>query len=406
MRGAFMLNRNDAYKSANIIAGRYRLLSQLRHGGMSEVYLAQDQQAGQQVAVKLVQAGADPDCLKRLQRESRLLRSFSHPSILPVLDAGEYEDTHYLVMPYMQRGNLRERLARGRLSPQEAGHILGQLAAALDYAHARGIVHRDIKPSNILLDDEDEQRVYLADFGLAKAPDSGSDITQTGMLIGTPEYMAPELAEQSESASSDIYALGVLLYQMLTGRLPFNGATPLAVYWKHIQELPPPPSWHNPALPAAIESVILRALAKDPQERFESAGAMKLAYEQALDGQQAVVGLPTLPHPRVSVRQQRPPLHSYAPLRKTAAALAAFVFLVLPLSLGFMLSPHHSGSASSTGATAMGPAIQLVRVVPHDALMPPALNAAGVHRVNFYSRPQPPSKGHPHKHHKHGDGGD
>src|ERR1700674_5059253 len=217
-----------------IISKRFRLLKRLRRGGMSEVFLAFDEKAQQQVAIKLV-TGNDSDCMKRLQSEVRILRKLSHQHILPVLDSGVAGSYYYLVTPYMQRGNLRERLAQGKLTQQEAQVILDQLADALQYAHGRGIVHRDIKPSNVLLDTIDASRVYLADFGLAKILEEGSDITQTGCLIGTPEYMAPELAYKSESVSSDIYALGILLYQMLTGRVPFTGTAPLAIYWKHIR---------------------------------------------------------------------------------------------------------------------------------------------------------------------------
>lgn len=392
------------------ISGRYRLLQSLRQGGMSEVYLAFDEQTRQQVAVKLVHASNEADYLKRLQREIHLLRSFSHPSILPVLDAGEFDGYHYLVMPYMKRGNLRERLVRGRLTQDEAGALLEQLADALSYAHERGIVHRDIKPSNILLDD-DEQHVYLADFGLAKTLDGCSDITQTGMLIGTPEYMAPELAEQPESISSDIYALGILLYNMLTGRLPFTGTTPLAIYWKHIQEEPLPPSSYNPALSPAVEAVIMRAIAKEPRHRFASAQAMKLAYNGALQGRQTLTGIHTLPPVSVELRvlRGRAPLRAY--FQRGAAALAAFILLVLPVSLGFMFSHHPTGSTLGESGRMMAPVIQVVRVMPPDSNTQthPALNAAEGNQVRVYSRPvsikeSPPGKDHGHKHQKHGQG--
>lgn len=410
-----MLNLQEPQEPITI-SQRYRLLERLRQGGMSEVYLAVDEQRQRQVALKLVHASTDTDCLKRLQREIRILRSFSHPSILPVLDDGEFEGYHYLVMPYMKRGNLRERLMRGRLTQEEAGVIMGQLADALSYAHARDIVHRDIKPSNVLLDDEDEQRVYLADFGLAKTLDGGSDITQTGMLIGTPEYMAPELAEQPESVSSDIYALGILLYNMLTGRLPFTGTTPLAIYWKHIQEVPLPPSSHNPALSPEIEAVILHALEKDPIHRFTSTQAMKQAYDEALQGHLELTDMRTLLLASVELRRLRghAPVRARVVLQKGAAAVAAFVLLVLPLSLGFMLAPHPSASVPGTGARALTPAIHLLRVLPpgNNVHTPPALNAAGGSQVELYSRPvsvhlPPPVKSSERKghNHKHGDGG-
>lgn len=222
------------YHFDTLVSGRYRLLKRLRRGGMSEVFLALDEREQQQVAIKIVM-NSDAECIKRLQREVQVLHTLSHPHILPLLGDGISGSCYYLVMPYMQRGNLRERLGQGKLTPQEVGVILHQLTDALSCAHTHGIIHRDIKPSNILLDTTDANHIYLADFGIAKLLEQGSDITQTGFLVGTPEYMAPELAEKPESASSDIYATGVLLYQMLTGRVPFTGETPFAICWKHIE---------------------------------------------------------------------------------------------------------------------------------------------------------------------------
>src|SRR5579859_3540999 len=288
-----------------LISDRYRLLKRLRRGGMSEVFLALDEQEQQQVAIKIVMNN-DADCIKRLQREVYVLRKLSHPHILPLLDDGISGPYYYLVMPYMQRGNLRERLAQGKLTPEEVGILLHQLTDALTCAHEHGIIHRDIKPSNILLDNDDANHIYLADFGIAKMLEQGSDITQTGFLVGTPEYMAPELAEKPESASSDIYAVGVLLYQMLAGRLPFTGTTPLAVCWKHIKEQPAPPSSLNPEISLAIEQVILRAMHKNPRRRFADASALSLAYANALSGIDEMpdlhtvlpVDMPVLPPPQ------------------------------------------------------------------------------------------------------------
>src|SRR5947209_7025913 len=189
-----------------LVAGHYRLLHRLQRGGMSEVFLALDEQTQHQVALKLV-SNTSPDCFQRLKREVRVLGRLSHKHILPILDHGEWESYAYLVMPYMKHGSLRDLLMQGPLSQEEAGNILSQVAEALQCAHDHGILHRDIKASNILLDRLTDDAVYLADFGLAKAAGEGSAITRTGDLIGTPEYMAPELATMSESASSDIYAL-------------------------------------------------------------------------------------------------------------------------------------------------------------------------------------------------------
>ena len=361
----------DQSRPYTLISGRYRLLKRLRRGGMSEVFLAFDEQEQRQVALKIVM-NSDAECIKRLQREVRILRTLSHPHILPLLDDGIFDSYYYLVMPYMQGGNLRERLARGRVSLEEAGVILHQLADALGYAHRHGIIHRDIKPSNILLEGVDAgtdainhvptYHIYLADFGIAKVAEEGSDITQTGFLVGTPEYMAPELAEQPESESSDIYAVGVLLYQMLTGRLPFTGTTPIAVCWKHIKEQPALPSSLNPDLSPASEQVILRAMHKIPRLRFADAGALCLAYAEAMNGN--VMGMDSseriLPSSRVMVRKVGKGFAAGLPAagwqrrvgaiaRRGALSAAALLLLALPVSLGFVVA--HDGLHARTPAT-------------------------------------------------------
>ncbi|MGZ3644292.1 MAG: serine/threonine-protein kinase [Ktedonobacteraceae bacterium] len=340
------------------ISGRYRLQQCLHQGSMSDVYLAFDERLQQEVAIKLV-SNEQPEATQRLQHEIHTLRTLSHKHIVPLLDHGEYEGYHYLVMPYLKQGTLRNRLARGRLTQEEAGHILVQVTSALYYAHQQGIVHRDLKPSNMLLDGTLHPHVYLADFNLAKAVGKGSDITQTGIVIGTPAYMAPELIEKPESVSSDIYALGVLLYHMLTGRVPFSGSSPLAVLWKHAHVLPVPPSSLHPAISAPVEQVILRALQKDPQQRFPSAEALAQAYLHALrSSQTSAVVLPAVQtlEPTVTYRaykksdhlllpafvQHRSPLswwpNPHHDVQKALVGLALVALLMIPLSLGFFLS--------------------------------------------------------------------
>jgi serine/threonine protein kinase len=223
--------------------------------------------------------------------------------------------------------------------------ILEQVAGALQYAHERGIMHRDIKPANILL--HKEKHAYLADFGLAKELGQRSDITQTGELIGTPEYIAPELTQGPGSASSDIYALGIVLYQMLTGQVPFKANTPIAVCWKHVLEPPVPPSLLNSTITPAIEQVILCALEKDPGRRFQNAQALAFAYKQAL---QAAPHLQTLQLAAPHIRYKADVTTTWFPgqqasilrrahqrkLHPAIAALAAIVFFVFPLSLGLL----------------------------------------------------------------------
>jgi len=399
------------------IAGRYQLQQRLRRGGMSLVYLGYDELMHSDVAIKLVSSDV-ADSIQRLHREVQAMTKLSHDHILPILDYGEHDSYHYLVMPYMKRGTLRERIAKGRLTKEEAGNIFAQVASALQFAHDQGIIHRDIKPSNILIDDTNEQHVYLADFGLAKELEEGSDLTQTGYLIGTPEFMAPELADRPESVSSDIYALGVLLYQMLTGRTPFTGSTPISVYWKHLRELPAPPSHLNSAISHAVEQVILCALNKDPQHRFPSAKAMAQAYEKALEASEqtgtsllaqnvapAVVTLykvdsSTLPD---AVRQTVPRRKSIRRnIQKAIVALAAVVLLAIPLSLGFLFARGSSSQAPLIASASAQFAANTQQT--HHAATPTPRSTQVAHSVS--GKPNSKQSATPqHKNkHKHGNG--
>jgi len=260
--------------------GRYHLKRCIGRGGMAVVYLASDQQLPRDVAVKVVHSASAED-LARFKREAEMLATFTHEHILPVYDSGQQGPWHYLVTPYIGHGTLADRLhTRGPLTPEEAGVILDQISGALQYAHERGILHRDIKPSNILL--RDDSYAYLADFGIARFVEGESGLTQSGFCVGTPEYMAPELCESQVSQGSDVYALGVVLYMMLTGQQPFTASTPLATLQKQVHEYATLPSRLNPALSPAIEQVILTALEKDPHRRFQNVRAFANAYRQAL----------------------------------------------------------------------------------------------------------------------------
>ncbi len=270
--------------------GRYHIQRPLGRGGMAEVYLAHDEQMHRDVAIKVVH-WSQADAIERFQREVEAVGALMHDHILPAFDYGEQESWSYLVMPYIEHGTLRERLkTQGPLTQEAAGLLLEQIVSALHYAHDHGMLHRDIKSSNILL--RHDSYAYLADFGLAKAMEGGSDLTQTGYIMGTPEYMAPELAEQPASISSDIYALGVLLYEMVTGHVPFQGSMPMAVLVKHMHEQPVRPSLLNPAITLHVEQVILCALEKEPSRRFKTPQALAQAYRQALTASEQSATLP------------------------------------------------------------------------------------------------------------------
>lgn len=271
--------------------GRYELRRRIAQGGMAEVYLGYDRRVRRQVAVKVLY-GRDEPFVRRFEREALAVGALSHNHILPLYDFGEQSPWYYLVMPYVDGGTLRDYLfQRKQLSLEEAASFLSQIASALQYAHDHGVVHRDVKPSNILL--RPDGYAYLVDFGLAKAIQGAEVMTSAGAMVGTPEYMAPEQSNGFSDYRSDIYSLGIILYQMLTGRLPFLAESPVAVSLKHIQSTPPRPRTLNSSLPQSIEDVILKAMAKDPAERYQAAKDLSAAFWKAL--QQEMFKAHTLP---------------------------------------------------------------------------------------------------------------
>lgn len=263
-----------------ISLGRYRLKQRLGRGGMAQVYLAIDERIQREVAIKIV-SSSQSEFAERFAREAQAMGNLRHDHLLAAYDYGEQEPWLYLVMPYIAHGTLSDLLKHGPLSLAHAGELLQQIASALQYAHQRGLIHRDIKPSNILL--RDDHYAYLADFGLARALEGGGDLTQTGTLLGTPEYMAPELAEGPAGTSSDIYALAIVLYEMISGRVPFRGDTAISTFWKHMREYPRTPSQFNPIVPGNVDRVLMRALDKDPAKRYPTALALSQAYQEALN---------------------------------------------------------------------------------------------------------------------------
>ena len=264
--------------------GPYILEELLGRGGMGEVYRASHARLpNRRAAVKILPAALihNPDFLRRFDQEANSVAALDHPNILPLWDYGDQDGLPYLAMPLVVGGSLRELLAaRGTLPPERAEPFLRQIAAALDHAHGRGIIHRDVKPANILL--RDDGSPLLADFGIAKALEETEGLTRTGVGVGTPEYMAPEQLEGRAEERSDLYALGVMLYEMLTGRVPFSGPTPYAVALRHIREPLPSPFLSNPGLPRGIGPVLDRALAKEPAARYASGADFVAAFRAAL----------------------------------------------------------------------------------------------------------------------------
>jgi serine/threonine protein kinase len=260
--------------------GRYELRRRIAQGGMAEVYLAYDRRVRRQVAVKVLY-GRDEPFVRRFEREALAVGALSHNHILPLYDFGEQSPWYYLVMPYVDGCTLRDYLFRHKqLMLEEAASFLSQIASALQYAHDHGVVHRDVKPSNILL--RQDGYAYLVDFGLAKAMQGAEVLTSAGAMVGTPEYMAPEQSNGLSDYRSDIYSLGIILYQMLTGQLPFLAESPVAVSLKHIQSIPARPRTLNSSIPRSIEDVILKAMAKNPDDRYQAAKDLSAAFWKAL----------------------------------------------------------------------------------------------------------------------------
>jgi tetratricopeptide (TPR) repeat protein len=264
--------------------GPYQIIGPLGEGGMAAVYKAYQPSMDRVIALKVLPRhyANDPEFTGRFQREGRVIASLQHPHILPVFDFGQSDGYTYLAMPFVEGGTLADLLRTRHLSLPEIRRIMEQVGDALDYAHAQGLVHRDIKPSNVLLDRRNN--CLLADFGLARLVEGAGTLTQSGAMVGTPAYMSPEqgLGEKVDSRS-DIYSLGVILYQMVAGRPPFQAETPMAIMIKHIHDPLLPPRHHNPAVPEAVQQVILKALAKKPADRYATAGDLVRALNQAID---------------------------------------------------------------------------------------------------------------------------
>ncbi|HNB53413.1 MAG TPA: protein kinase, partial [Anaerolineales bacterium] len=263
--------------------GPYRVIEQVGKGGMATVYKAHHAKMDRFVAIKILpfQFAQDKEFNERFQREVRVIARLEHPRILPVYDSGDFQGTPYLVMRYLDAGTLKERIETGKLSLNEIDRIFTQLADALAYAHQHDIVHRDIKPSNVMLTRQGD--VFLTDFGIAKLVGENTQFTASGAITGTPAYMSPEQAEGSSiDARADIYALGIVLYEMVTGRVPYEAETPLAVILKHLQAPLPPPSTVADVHPA-IEQVILKTLAKNRDDRYASVNDLLAAWKRATE---------------------------------------------------------------------------------------------------------------------------
>ncbi len=274
--------------------GHYQIVAPLGEGGMASVYKAYQPSMERHVAIKVLprHMASSEEFLTRFRREAKLLAHLQHPNILPVFDYGESDSYPYIVMPFIPSGTLADLLNGQRLQLAKVRRVMTQIGDALAYAHARGMIHRDIKPSNVLMDESGN--CLLTDFGLARMVESSSKVTSTGTVLGTPAYMSPEQGTGSEiDHRSDIYSLGIILYEAVTGRVPYNAETPIAIVFKHIQDPLPSARKLNPDLPESVELILLKALAKNPSDRYQNMEGFVQAIQMAISETTPLESLPT-----------------------------------------------------------------------------------------------------------------
>jgi eukaryotic-like serine/threonine-protein kinase len=296
-----------------VVDGRYRIIRRIGAGGMAEVWCATDTQLDRKVALKILQPrfAQDQEFVERFRREASSAAGLQHPNVVNVFDRGEYDGTYYIAMEYVEGASLRDLVNRG-MSVEAAVGVTRQILAAARFAHSNGVIHRDLKPGNVLVDRNG--RATVTDFGIAKA--GVSEITQTGSVMGTAQYLSPEQAQGLEvTAASDLYSVGVILYEALTGRVPFEADSAVAVALKQVSEVPRPPSELNPKVSRALDAVVLKALAKDPANRFASADEFEAALDTAEANpavapfETAVFGMPPVAPPEDAAAPplERPP---------------------------------------------------------------------------------------------------
>jgi serine/threonine-protein kinase len=334
--------------------GRYQVVRKLGAGGMANVYLAEDQELGRGVAIKILndRHANDEQFVERFRREAKNAAALSHPNIVSIYDRGEAEGTYYIAMEYLDGRTLKELIVqRGPAPVTVSVEYARQVLSALRFAHRHGIVHRDIKPHNVLVDAEG--RVKVTDFGIARA--GASQMTEAGSIVGTAQYLSPEQARGGDvDQRSDLYSLGVVLYELITGTLPFNGDTPVEIAMKHLSTVPEPPSERRPDIPRDLDLIVMRALAKDPDDRYASAEEMR-----APTGPLAATAATMISPPRHGAHLPPPPPPVYYDLeepihrRPVWPWLAALLFVVGAGIGGWFLYTQISNKLNSTKPVAV-----------------------------------------------------
>ena len=313
-----------------IIDGRYRVLERVGSGGMADVFCAEDLQLGRKVAVKVLHRrfAEDASFVERFRLEASSAAGLSHPNIVSIYDRGSWDGTYYIAMEYLEGKTLKEIIEQeGPLAPERAVDYAEQILKAARFAHSRSIIHRDLKPQNVIVGPDGRARV--TDFGIAKA--GSAEITETGSMMGTAQYVSPEQDEgKSVSAPSDLYAIGVILYEMLTGRVPFGGETSVAVALKHMQEEPVPPTRVAAGISPALEAVVLTAMRKQPEDRYQTADAFLDALNSAVARPQQAPPAPPVTAPSAPVVVEE--LEEESRLSRWWYVVAAGVLVLLALT--------------------------------------------------------------------------
>jgi beta-lactam-binding protein with PASTA domain/predicted Ser/Thr protein kinase len=383
--------------------GRYQVLRKLGAGGMANVYLAEDQELGRRVAIKILNErhANDEQFVERFRREAKNAAALSHPNIVSIYDRGEAEGTYYIAMEYLDGRSLKELIVGNGPAPVNVAiEYARQILSALRFAHLKGIVHRDIKPHNVLVDSDG--RVKVTDFGIARA--GASQMTEAGSIVGTAQYLSPEQARGTAvDQRSDLYSLGIVLYELLTGVLPFNGDTPVEIAMKHLSQMPEPPSAKRPELPHDLDLVVMRALAKDPDDRYQSAEEMDADLERVARGAGVspeteesatqIMRMPTAPYAATAATMITPPQqtaqhtaqHTAAPIpplpppiyydfeepihrRPIWPWLAALLFAVAAGAGGWFLYHQISNKLSSTAPVGVRLYVDMQEQAARDAI--------------------------------------
>ncbi len=369
--------------AAGETVGAYRIIEQLGQGGMATVYKAYHPALDRYVALKVLHLAfrEDASFLMRFQREAKVIAKLEHPHIVPIYDYAEHQGQPYLVMKFIEGETLKARLARGPLAPDEAVRILQAVGAALSHAHHQGILHRDIKPSNVLITPGGE--VFLADFGLARIAELGATTLSADMLLGTPHYISPEQGQgrRDLDAGTDIYSLGVVMYEIVVGRVPFTADTPFSIVHDHIFKPLPLPRTVNPRVPEAVERVLLKALAKERADRYADVDALVTAFVESVHGRSTAVkaGPATTIKGKPSVAPAGVPAPAPAAGKPAARKTPWWVWLLVASGLclclsvaALLISANRGGEATPTAA----PAATAAAIVPAATVPKPTADAS------------------------------